>query len=188
MELATHPLTRPTDRGIKCQPLHRGVLSQMASGHHAVQQFEPESRSPTLVNVPPSPVLLRPCGNLRHPVLTCLALLSSLYCLLLVLSPLQDPRLAWAQPSNAVWTLTKSKAPPAGPSALCQLKLEDGTLNRRHHDAHRSHQDADAIPARLKGHPGRLPRLAPCSPAVNSVLPTMMIRCTPPIRGENDDF
>ena len=38
MELATHLLTRPSDRGIKCQPLHHRVRSQSASGHHAAQR------------------------------------------------------------------------------------------------------------------------------------------------------
>ena len=35
---------------------------------------------------------------------------------LLVLSPLQNPRWAWAQPSDGVRTLTKERSPPAGPS------------------------------------------------------------------------
>jgi len=71
----------------------------------------------------------------------------------LVLSPLGNPRTAWAQPSNAARALTGARLPPAGPS-------------RHHHVAHRgrnplqepqrrrwSCQDARAISAR----PGRRP-------------------------------
>ena len=52
----------------------------------------------------------------------CLALLSPLCCLLLVLLQLQNPRLAWARPSNEVRTLTRTRPLPEEPSALRQLK------------------------------------------------------------------
>ena len=127
-------------------------------------------------------------GNLRRPVQTCPALPPPLCSLLRALPLLRNPRSAWAQPSNAVRALTRARPPPAEPSMLCHVNTEDGTLNREHHDAHRNHKDAGAISAR-SGHCSRQPpRPAPCSPLHHSVLSTVDIRCTPPIREEDDDF
>ena len=68
-----------------------------------------------------------------------------------VLSLLQNPRSAWARPSDAARALTRARPPPGGPSTLCHACLEDGTLHSNCHDAHRIYQDAGAISAR----PGR---------------------------------
>ena len=73
-----------------------------------------------------------------------------------VLSLLQNPRSAWARPSDVARALTKARPPPGGPSMLCHACLEDGTLHSNRHDAHRSYQDAGAISARLGHRPGQL--------------------------------
>ena len=118
---------------------------------------------------------------------TCPALLLPLCCLLLVLSLLQNPRPAWARPSNAARALTRARPPPAEPSMLCHVNTEDGTLNREHHDAHGSPQDTGATSAELGRRPGQLPRLGPCPP-LHSVLSTVVTHYIPPIRGGDDDF
>ena len=73
-----------------------------------------------------------------------------------VLSLLQNPRSAWARPSNVARALTKARPPPGGSSTLCHACLEDGTLHSNRHDAHRSYQDAGAISARTGRRPGQL--------------------------------
>ena len=45
-----------------------------------------------------------------------------------------------------------------------------------------------ACSTRLRGFPGRPPRLAPYSPVLHSVLPIADDHCTSVIRGEDDDF
>ena len=92
---------------------------KMASDRHAAQRLRSESRPPTPIAAPPSPVLWRHCGNLRRPVQTCPALLPPLCCLLRVHSLLWNPGPACAQASNAARALTGTRPPPAGPSALC---------------------------------------------------------------------
>jgi len=94
--------------------------SQTASGRHSAQWLRPGSYPLTPVIAPPSLALWRHCGNLRRTMRTCAALLPPLCCQLLVLSmyfPLRrNPRTAWARPSGAVRTLTRSRPPSAGPS------------------------------------------------------------------------
>ena len=100
-------------------PQHRG---QKASGRHSAQQQRRESHPPTLVTAPPSPTLQQHCENLRCTVRTCSALLPPLCCLLCVPPLLQAPRMAWARPSGAARTLTRSRPPPAGPSERRHVK------------------------------------------------------------------
>ena len=85
--------------------------------------------------------------------------------------------------------LDQSKTPrQQDPRCTAKLSMEDGTFHSNHHDAHRSRQDAGAIPARLKSFPGRLPCPVLYSPVLHSVHSIATVHCTPPIRGEDDDF
>ena len=144
---------------------------------------------PTPVTVPPSPALFRPCGNLRHHVRTCLALLLPLCCLLLCTSSTAEPAASVGATLGRGTDLDQSKTPrQQDPRCTAKSNMEDGTLHSNHHDAHRSHQDADAISARPRSCPGQLPCPAPHSPVLHSVLPIVIVHCTPPIRGEDDDF
>ena len=65
----------------------------------------------------------------------CSALLPPLCCQLRVLSPLQNPRSAWARPSDAAQALTGARLPPAGPS-------------KRRHIAHRGRYPLQETPLR----------------------------------------
>ena len=120
-------------------------------------------------------------GNLRHPVRTCLELFSPLCRLLHVLLQLQNPRRAWAQPSNRVRTLTRARPPSAEPSALRQVKHRGWYFPqktpRRSQGSSRCRRDPRKAkgPPRTAAMPGAIP---------HSVLPTVLIHCTPLIRGK----
>ena len=102
-------------------------------------------------------------------------------CLLLILLQLQNPRLAWARPSNEARTLTRARPPPEEPSALRQLKHGGRYLPqqppRRSQGSSRRRRD----PHKAKG----LPRTAATPGAIpHSVLPTVADHCAPLIRGK----
>ena len=70
-----------------------------------------------------------------------------------VLPLVQNPRSAWARPSDAARALTRARPPPGGPSTLCHACLEDGTLHSDRNDAHKSYQNAGVISARSRTSP-----------------------------------
>ena len=119
------------------------------------------------------------------------ALLQPLCCQLPVLSmyfPLRrNPRTAWARPSGAVRTLTKSRPLPAGPSERRTSNAGDGTLYRSHHSACWSCQDAGAISARPRTTPGRL-HVRRLTLQCGTVYFLQYSATARPRLGEDDDF
>ena len=116
---AALPLTRPPYGGIKCQPLYRSfwIRRRQASTLHSGCDRSPVRQLRSL---------LRHSGRYGATVGTCDAARDVLGTApatvlrtphtFLVLSLLQAPRMAWARPSKAAPTLTRTRHPPAGPS------------------------------------------------------------------------
>jgi hypothetical protein len=175
-ELVTYLFTCPSDRGIKCQPLHRSVWVRRRPSDRGIK-CQPLHRSAWVrrrqATMPHSDGDRSPIRQLRsllrHPwhcgdtVGTCDALCRharhcSRHCAVnFVYLPLrQNPRQVWARPSDAARALTRARPLPGGPSTLCHACLEDGILHSNCHDAHRSYQDASMISTRPGRHPGQL--------------------------------
>ena len=116
------------------------------------------------------------CGTLCGRALRC----SPLCCLFLVLLQLQNPRQAWAQPSNVVRTMTRARPPPAGPSASRQLRHRGQYPQQQ---SSRCPQESPGCQRDLRK-AKELPKMTVMPDAtLCSVLPTATLHCSSRIRG-----
>ena len=104
-ELTIHRLTCPSGKGIKCQPLRRRaqVERRQAAMPHSGCDRGPVRQLRSLLRHP------QPCADIPG---TAPATVLPTPHTPFVLSLLQNPRSAWAQPSDAARALTRARSPP----------------------------------------------------------------------------
>ena len=160
------PTTPPQGAGVSW---HQSTMPHSGCDRSPIRQLRP---------------LCRYSWHCSDPVRTCLTQLPPLCYQLLVLPLLQDPRQAWGQLSDAVQTLTRTRPPSAGPSALHRVKR--GGQYDQQQPSHRPLAPlyAGAFSAGLKGFQGQLLRPTPCSPVPGNSNPPLFF----PDSGRDDDF
>jgi len=160
-ELVTHLLTCPSDKCIKCQPLHRRARvgrCQAAMPHSGCDRGPVRQLRSLLRHPQHCSGTLGICDALHRRVRHCSCHCAAYSAYFLRCGTLgrhgRDPRTR-SGPGPEQDPLLQDPRRSATP------RLEDSTLHNNRHDAHWSHKVAGAISARSGHRPGQRPRPAP---------------------------